>query len=106
MSLTVTPDLIAATGTPSLKSYRDYADNMRGDRELEIDTNKLDTEGLNDLIAAYCRGNTGLTYIDCRKLTLDAEGRCRPELLAPDKLHFSEEGYKLLAGAVRPYLPK
>lgn len=61
---------------------------------------------LNDLIAAYSRGNTGLTYIDCRKLTLDAEGRCRPELLAPDKLHFSEEGYKLLAEAVRPYLPK
>lgn len=52
MSLTVTTDLVAATGTPSLKSYRDYADNMRGDRELEIDTNKLDTEGLNDLIAA------------------------------------------------------
>lgn len=52
MSLTASTDLIAATATPSLKSYRDYADNMRGDRELEIDTNKLDTEGLNDLIAA------------------------------------------------------
>ncbi len=52
MSLTVTTDLVAATGTPSLKSYRDYADNMHGNRELEIDTNKLDTEGLNDLVAA------------------------------------------------------
>lgn len=52
MSLTVTSDLVAATGTPSLKSYRDHANKMRGDRELEIDTNKLDTEGLNDLIAA------------------------------------------------------
>lgn len=52
MSLTVTSDLVAATGTPSLKSYRDYAVSMRADRELEIDTNKLDTEGLNDLIAA------------------------------------------------------
>lgn len=52
MSLTVTTDLVAATGTPSLKSYRDDAVHMRADRELEIDTNKLDTEGLNDLIAA------------------------------------------------------
>lgn len=52
MSLTVTSDLVAATGTPSLKSYRDDAVSMRADREMEIDTNKLDTEGLNDLIAA------------------------------------------------------
>jgi lysophospholipase L1-like esterase len=36
---------------------------------------------------------------------LDAEGRPRPELLAADRLHFSPEGYKLLAERVRPYLP-
>lgn len=52
MSLTVSIDLVEATASLSLKSYRDYADNMRGDRELEIDTDKLDAEGLNDLIAA------------------------------------------------------
>lgn len=61
---------------------------------------------LNDLIAAYCRENPGLTYIDCRKLTLDAVGNPRPELFVADKLHFSADGYKLLAETVRPYLPK
>lgn len=52
MSLTVSKNLIAATDASPLKNYRDYAEKMHGDRELEIDTNKLDTEGLNDLIAA------------------------------------------------------
>jgi lysophospholipase L1-like esterase len=61
---------------------------------------------LNDLVKAYCEGQDGLAYIDCRALTLDAEGKPRPELLDPDKLHFSPAGYKLLAEAVRPYLPK
>lgn len=61
---------------------------------------------LNDLIQAYCRDNEGLTYIDCRRLTLDAEGKARPELFVEDKLHFSPAGYKLLAEAVRPHLPK
>lgn len=61
---------------------------------------------LNDLVAAYCRENTGLAYIDCRNLTLDAQGQPRPELFVADKLHFSAEGYKLLADTVRPYLLK
>lgn len=52
MSLTVSTDLVEATGTDQLKSYRDYADGLRGDRELEIDTAKLDVDGLNDLLAA------------------------------------------------------
>lgn len=61
---------------------------------------------LNAMIAAHCRENDGLTFIDCSKMTLDAEGKVRPELLHEDKLHFSPEGYRLLADAVRPYLPK
>lgn len=61
---------------------------------------------LNDLVKAYCEGEEGLAYIECRALTLDADGKPRPELLDPDKLHFSPAGYKLLAEAVRPYLPK
>jgi lysophospholipase L1-like esterase len=60
---------------------------------------------LNDLIAAYCRKNQGLTYIDCKTLSLDAAGQPRPELFVADKLHFSAEGYKLLAEKVRPFLP-
>jgi len=61
---------------------------------------------LNAMIAAHCRENAGLAYIDCSKMTLDAGGKVRPELLHEDKLHFSAEGYRLLAEAVRPYLPK
>ncbi len=61
---------------------------------------------LNDLIKAYCAGQDGLTYIDCRDLTLGPDGKPRPELFVEDKLHFSPAGYELLAKAVRPYLPK
>lgn len=52
MSLTVSADLIAATNVASLKIYRDNAKGMRDDRELEINTSKLDTESLGDLITA------------------------------------------------------
>lgn len=61
---------------------------------------------LNDLIAAYCKTERALTYIDTRNLTLDATGKVRPELFVADMLHFNEEGYKLLAAAVRPYVPR
>jgi hypothetical protein len=52
MSLTVSKDLVEASRADQLASYRDYAGTLHGDRELEIDTNKLDAEGLSDLIAA------------------------------------------------------
>ena len=52
MSLTVSTDLVEATDAEQLKSYRDYANGLRGDRELEIDTATLDVDGLNDLLAA------------------------------------------------------
>ena len=61
---------------------------------------------LNDLIAAYCKTERALTYIDTRHLTLDATGKVRPELFVDDMLHFNEEGYKLFAAAVRPFVPK
>lgn len=61
---------------------------------------------LNDLVAAYCPTQRGLTYIDTRALTLDAQGQVRPELFVADLLHFNDEGYKLFAAAVRPFVPK
>ncbi len=61
---------------------------------------------LNDLIAAYCQAGRGLTYIDTRKLSLDPKGEVRPDVFVPDMLHFNEEGYKLLAAHVRPFVPK
>lgn len=75
MSLTVSTDLVAATGTPSLKSYRDYLDNMRGDRELEIDTNKLDTEGLSDLISAAKAVGDSKTARAVESITLARAGK-------------------------------
>jgi lysophospholipase L1-like esterase len=32
-------------------------------------------------------------------------GKSREELFLPDRLHFNEQGYKLLADRVRPLLP-
>jgi lysophospholipase L1-like esterase len=61
---------------------------------------------LNDLIAAYCKTQRALTYLDTRTTTLDAAGNVRPELFVADMLHFNDEGYKLLAAAVRPFAPK
>jgi lysophospholipase L1-like esterase len=61
---------------------------------------------LNDLVAAYCKAERGLTYIDTRATTLDAAGKVRPELFVADMLHFNEEGYKVLVAAVRPFVPK
>lgn len=52
MSLTVSTDLVEATGTHQLKRYRDYAENLRGDRELVVDTAMLDGDGLRDLLTA------------------------------------------------------
>lgn len=61
---------------------------------------------LNDLVAAYCPTQRGLTYVDTRALTLDPQGRVRPELFVADMLHFNDEGYRLFAAAVRPFVPK
>lgn len=60
---------------------------------------------LNALVAAHCKTQEGLSYIDCSKMTLGADGKPRPELFVDDKLHLSEAGYKLLAEAVRPFIP-
>jgi lysophospholipase L1-like esterase len=39
-------------------------------------------------------------------MTTNADGTAREELFVKDRLHFNEEGYRLLAERVRPYLPK
>jgi len=42
--------------------------------------------------------------VDSYNVSLTADGQGRPELFLDDKLHFNEQGYKLLAERVRPYL--
>jgi lysophospholipase L1-like esterase len=63
-------------------------------------------QALNRMVLEYSRQVPGLKYIDADSITLGPDGKPRPELFVADKLHFSSEGYKLLAEKVRRYLPK
>ena len=63
-------------------------------------------EALNRMIREYTREIAGLKYIAAESISLGSDGKPRPELFVADKLHFSPEGYKLLAESVRPHLPK
>jgi lysophospholipase L1-like esterase len=63
-------------------------------------------EALNRMVLEYTRQIPGLKYIAVDSISLGSDGKPRPELFVADKLHFSPEGYKLLADSVRPHLPK
>jgi lysophospholipase L1-like esterase len=71
------------------------------DRWAEQDKNRL----LNEMIRQMALDMPRVTYVDAWNISLTNEGRARPELFAPDQLHFNADGYKLLAERVRPYLP-
>lgn len=61
---------------------------------------------LNACISAYAKENRNVIFVDATRISLDAEGRIRPELFVEDQLHFNAAGYKLLCEAVRPHVPK
>jgi len=61
---------------------------------------------LNALIEKYTRQQPYLKYLDTYDMVLGSDGQPRRELFVADKLHFSAEGYRLLADRVRPLLPK
>jgi lysophospholipase L1-like esterase len=63
-------------------------------------------KAVNTMIEAYARRSPRLKYLETYDMVLGSDGQPRPELFVEDKLHFNAEGYKLLAGRVRPYLPK
>jgi lysophospholipase L1-like esterase len=67
---------------------------------------KEKVEALNRMVREYTGQIPGLKYIAADSISLGPDGKARPELFAADNLHFSLEGYKLLAASVRPYLPK
>ena len=71
-------------------------------RWAEWDATRL----LNALIEKYARQHPYLKYLETSDMVLGPDGRPRDELFAPDRLHFSTEGYRLLADRVRPLLPK
>jgi lysophospholipase L1-like esterase len=59
---------------------------------------------LNRLVANFAEGQPHVKFLDAANVSLDADGRPRPELFVSDQLHFNAEGYKLLAARVRPWL--
>lgn len=63
-------------------------------------------KSLNALVKEYVGQNRGLAYIDTYSLPIGPDGKPRPELFMPDKLHFNAEGYKLLAARLRPFVEK
>ncbi len=66
------------------------------DRELAV----------NKRVADFIHGKPHLRFIDTYDLPLGPDAQPRPELFVADKLHFNAEGYKLLAGKVRPDVVK
>ncbi len=58
----------------------------------------------NKLIRDYAAGQSGVEFIDVFTPMLDAKGRPRPELFAPDALHMNRAGYALWRERVAPYL--
>jgi lysophospholipase L1-like esterase len=58
----------------------------------------------NQLIMAYIAAGKNLDYIDTFDATLGADGKPREELFVKDRLHFNDEGYKVLAAIVRKHL--
>jgi lysophospholipase L1-like esterase len=61
---------------------------------------------MNRLIEEYIRATPHLQYIETGPLALGTNGLPRLDLFRADQLHFNAEGYKLLAQAVRPFLPQ
>jgi len=60
------------------------------------------TKALNDSVAGFIKGKAHLRYLEVYDIAFGPDGQLRAELFAKDKLHFSAEGYKLLAARVRP----
>lgn len=75
MSLTVSKDLIAATSVQQLAHCREYAGDLQRDRELEIDTSKIDIEGLNDLIVAAMAVGDSKTARAVESISLARSGK-------------------------------
>jgi lysophospholipase L1-like esterase len=62
-------------------------------------------ETYNKLVKEYSTKTPHLIYADVSDIVFDKDGKPRPELFEPDRLHYNAEGYKLLTKALRPYLP-
>jgi lysophospholipase L1-like esterase len=57
----------------------------------------------NALIRTYSSHDKNLVFIDVFAPMLGKDGKPRPELFGPDKLHMNREGYDLWKSVVAPY---
>ncbi len=60
----------------------------------------------NRQIRAFCEATPGVKFIAVREKLLGTNGEPREELFEKDRLHPNADGYKILANAIRPFLPK
>lgn len=61
-------------------------------------------EETNTLIAAYCKNDTRLDYINVYSPMLGPDGRPREELFLPDRLHLNAQGYALWKSVIAGHL--
>lgn len=66
-------------------------------REIVIDANRR--------IREFCDATTGVKFIPVREKLLGSNGEPREELFESDRLHPNADGYRILATAIRPFLP-
>ena len=59
---------------------------------------------LNSKVQEFVKGKARLHYMETYDSVLGADGKPREELFVADKLHFNEEGYRILAKSVRNWL--
>lgn len=59
----------------------------------------------NHVISAYLNLLPNSEYIDIYTPMIGADGRPRPELFRSDKLHMTDEGYRLWHSVIAPHLP-
>ena len=60
----------------------------------------------NKQIRAFCEATPGVKFNAVREKLLGTNGEPREELFEKDRLHPTADGYKILADAIRPFLPK
>jgi lysophospholipase L1-like esterase len=60
----------------------------------------------NNVIAAYLNRLPNSEYIDIYTPMIGADGRPRPELFLGDRLHLTDEGYRLWRSIIAAHLPR
>jgi lysophospholipase L1-like esterase len=58
----------------------------------------------NELIAAHCKSDERLVYVDVTAAMLGADGKPKAELFRGDGLHLNAKGYEIWASLLKPHL--